>query len=219
MRRVTALIVLTGALVGLGTATPASANTVCPDGKVLRQKTSTVYSYRARTLTADVVVYGDSITFQSTDWLPATYGIDAQWGRQTTPTVDRLKYDLGLRTAPPKVVVMAIGSNDRVDPSVMAYQVRRARVLVPATTRLVWVNVYAEHDLAGSEAINDAIVNSGATRPIELVNWYKRNSLLAAQNGGMSPLLDSSGTHLNCRGGLTRGYAIKQQVMYTAPTT
>lgn len=94
---------------------------------------------------ADVWVYGDSLTYQSYQNLGVRrVATDAYFGRSTSMAVDHLAADMAAYRHNPKIVVMAVGTNDREQPDVFAAQVRRALSLIPRKVRVIWVNVYAE---------------------------------------------------------------------------
>lgn len=126
----------------------------------------------------DVRIYGDSITFGGKSAVAAelnnlgyTVFIDAWSGRPTTPAVDALVAETEL----PRDVVMATGTNDMFNPTVMAAQVQRAENFIAqynlthplSPTRLWWVDVQAtrwgqtdvieRNDQRNSMAINLAI--------------------------------------------------------------
>ena len=97
---------------------------------------------------ADVIIVGDSITTATypelATWLAArgkTLAGNYWSGRPTKPAVD---WALSLTTKP-KILVMATGTNDIFDPSVMPAQVARMTAWADAEpkTRLIWVDVQA----------------------------------------------------------------------------
>ncbi|MDP9183710.1 MAG: hypothetical protein M3P04_13155, partial [Actinomycetota bacterium] len=146
-------------------------------------------------LTGDVRLYGDSITFQVWKRLverDPDLGMDAFWGRWTHATVDAVLADAARST--PKMVVLAIGTNDTRDPSDMAVEVRRAREALPASTRLLWVNTYVETNNGWANV--DAAIAS--TPGVEVVDWAWEN-LRAKGAADSSPLL-ADGVHLSCSG-------------------
>lgn len=115
---------------------------------------------------ADVIVVGDSITTRTYSATIAainatghTAAVNYWSGRPTAPAVD---WVLSLSTKP-KVLVMAMGSNDVVDPTVMTAQIRRLKAGLPSTTTLLWVDVqvcraaYAVADQRNSMAVNQQI--------------------------------------------------------------
>jgi hypothetical protein len=151
---------------------------------------------RSGDLDGPVRLYGDSITYQVQQRLidrNPSLGIDAFWGRWTRETVDVAIEDAERET--PRTVVLAIGTNDTRDPSDMAYDVKRAREALPASTRLLWVNTYVETN-DGWKDVDAAIAS---TPGVEVVDWALEN-LKARGTGDRSPLL-SDGVHLSCPGG------------------
>lgn len=95
---------------------------------------------------ADVFVVGDSITTLGRSDLIAAMAADGRtvainyWsGRPTAPAVD---WVLSLTTKP-KILVMATGTNDIFDPSVMSAQITRLLAGVPSTTKVLWVDTHA----------------------------------------------------------------------------
>lgn len=95
--------------------------------------------------TARVGIVGDSITSIGYNELAAAlnteYGAalayDYWSGRPTTPAVDALLS----RNLWPEVLVCALGTNDWVNPPVMAAQIARVQAAAPPTTQLLWVDV------------------------------------------------------------------------------
>lgn len=115
---------------------------------------------------ADVLVMGDSITTRGYSALIPlitgaghTIAVNYWSGRPTAPAVD---WVLSLSTKP-KLVVMATGSNDVMNPIVMTAQIRRLKAGLPSTTTLLWVDVqvcrpaYAVADQRNSMAVNQQI--------------------------------------------------------------
>lgn len=115
---------------------------------------------------ADVLIVGDSITTRTYADLLAriratghTAAVNYWSGRPTAPAVD---WVLSLSTKP-KVLVMAMGSNDVTNPTVMATQIKRLKAGLPSTTKLLWVDVfvcrsaYATADMRNSMAVNQQI--------------------------------------------------------------
>ncbi|WP_328993480.1 SGNH/GDSL hydrolase family protein [Kribbella sp. NBC_01245] len=95
---------------------------------------------------ADVFVVGDSITTLGRSDITAaiaaeghTVAINYWSGRPTAPAVD---WVLSLTTKP-KILVMATGTNDIFDPSVMSAQITRLLAGVPSTTKVLWVDTHA----------------------------------------------------------------------------
>lgn len=195
IKRITAVVALAAATVGLLYAVPTSADAQ-PSAYA---KKVTDYGSGAlgawQTLThgtvgdildtqydgtpqADVLIVGDSITTRT---YAATIGAieDAghtaavnYWsGRPTAPAVD---WVLSL-SSKPKVIVMATGTNDIMDPSVMAAQIARLKAGLPDTTTLLWVDVqasrpaYAIADQRNSMAVNQQI--NAALTPDHVIYW------------------------------------------------
>lgn len=97
----------------------------------------------------DVRLYGDSITFGGKSAFAAemsklglTTYVDAWSGRPTTPVADAIDAE----TSFPPVVVIASGTNDIFNPTVMGAQITRIRnhiASVSPDTKLYWVDVQA----------------------------------------------------------------------------
>lgn len=97
----------------------------------------------------DVRLYGDSITFGGKSAFAAemsklglTTYVDAWSGRPTTPVADAIDAE----TSFPPVVVIASGTNDIFNPTVMGAQITRIRNHIAAVspdTKLYWVDVQA----------------------------------------------------------------------------
>lgn len=136
----------------------------------------------------DVRLYGDSITFGGKSAFAAemaarglTTYVDAWSGRPTTPVADAIVAE----TVFPPVVVVASGTNDIFNPTVMAAQIVRIRDHIKAvspTTKLFWVDVQAtrwgqteyteRNDQRNSMAINMAIWNN--LDKGQIVQWSQR---------------------------------------------
>jgi hypothetical protein len=125
----------------------------------------------------DIRIYGDSITFGGKSAVAAelnalgyTVFIDAWSGRPTTPAVDALVAE----TVLPPIVVMATGTNDIFNSTVMGAQVQRAENFIAAynaqhgtNVQLFWVDVQCtrwgqtdvieRNDQRNSMAVNFAI--------------------------------------------------------------
>jgi len=101
----------------------------------------------------DIRIYGDSITFGGKSALAVelnnlgyTLFVDAWSGRPTTPAVDALVAETWL----PNIVIMATGTNDIFNPTVMGAQVQRAENFIASynavhgtNVQLFWVDVQA----------------------------------------------------------------------------
>jgi len=144
----------------------------------------------------DIRFYGDSITFGGKSALAAelhNYGqdvyVDAWSGRPTTPVADAICNETvdGL----PKVVVVASGTNDIFNPTVMAGQINRIKSCIASknaarvdgvATKLFWVDVQAtrwsqtdlieRNDQRNSMAVNLAIYQNVGTANV--VQWTQR---------------------------------------------
>jgi hypothetical protein len=125
----------------------------------------------------DARIYGDSITFGGKSALAAEFNalgytlyVDAWSGRPTTPAVDALVAE----TVLPQWVIMAVGTNDIFNSSVMGAQVQRAENFIAAynaehgtNVQLFWVDVQCtrwkqsdviqRNDQRNSMAVNLAI--------------------------------------------------------------
>lgn len=138
---------------------------------------------------SDVWVFGDSILRDDATALVGSFtaqgtsvAVDAWGSRPTAPTVDALEARLA-KSGAPAVVVMAIGTNDIFDPTVMSGQIDRTMTLVPAETRVIWVNVFAtrwamgwgqrESDLRNTGWVNNQIMEAVNQYPnYSVVDWY-----------------------------------------------
>ena len=144
-------------------------------------------------------VFGDSISVENGGALATalyaatgqTLAIHAWSGRPTKPAVDQLATWVAQYGCPP-IVVMATGTNDIFDPPAMAAQVKRVFEIVPPTTKVVWVSVYAsrwnlgfpygsasyfmarESDLRNTGWVNAQIQNGVGKNPRGVVaDWYE----------------------------------------------
>lgn len=178
-RRLTALLASMGLLLLALLPTPATAD--CGLGAPPTTRPG-----------APVRVYGDSITHQVGGRLTRLHpqvSVDAYPGRRTLDAAEAVVRDLG-RYGVPRVVVMAVGTNDARWPDLFGAVARQVRADVPAGTRLLWVTAYAEPwpgwDRVGAEV--------RALPGVEVVDWAAVS--LAARDRGL--LVD--GVHLSCRG-------------------
>jgi hypothetical protein len=159
---------------------------------------------------ADVWLYGDSITYQTYADLrhrsARRIAVDAWWGRRTAPTVVSLGNDVH-RFAEhlPKVVIMATGTNDLTDPAGFAHQVQLARAVLPASVKLIWVNMYADTTPAWNTA--DRILSG--VDGVRVVSWSRAN--LASQVDGHSSLL-LDGVHVNSAGCLAHNALLLNRI-------
>lgn len=162
-----------------------------PNGTVTVPKTAvTKTNYKSSSAAfpcagEDVRLYGDSITFGGKSAFAAEMGarglttyVDAWSGRPTTPIADAICAE----TVFPPVVVVASGTNDIFNPTVMATQINRIKACIPDTTKLFWVDVQAtrwgqtdvieRNDQRNSAAVNMAIWNN--LEKGQIVQWSQR---------------------------------------------
>lgn len=132
-----------------------------------------------------VWVYGDSITRADYGHLAAGLSarglpsaVDAQGSLPSVPAVERLAARVA-RQGPPRVLVMATGSNDIYRPTFIAGATRTVRAVVGPTTRVVWVNVFVRRASVGAtmqaaDLVNTKAVNAAtALAPADaVVDWY-----------------------------------------------
>lgn len=168
---------------------------------------------------APVWVFGDSIVradrsdlaVQLLERTGLTLAVDAWAGRPTAPAVDAALARLAAHGAP-DVLVMATGTNDIVDPTVMAAQVDRLMAAVPPTTPVLWVDVYAARwsvDAATREAgqrnaawVNAQVVAATSRYPnLTVVSWFEA---LAANPGHRISRWLSDGVHTTEAGRVAR---------------
>jgi hypothetical protein len=133
----------------------------------------------------DVRLYGDSIVFGGKSAFAAEMGarglttyVDAWSGRPTTPVADAICAETNF----PPVVVVASGTNDIFNPTVMAAQINRIKACIPSTTKLFWVDVQAtrwgqteyteRNDQRNSMAVNLAIYQNMPTNRV--LQWSQR---------------------------------------------
>lgn len=185
----TALAVVLGLLSAPASATPATCTPAPFSGGVaIKSKPST---YRRAT----VWVYGDSITVQTRPSMGlARSAVDAHSGRNTRQAVKALKADLKAHAAP-ATVVMATGTNDRLDPRMFRWQV--ARILKLADRhgfRVYWVNV------ATTTGADPAPINTFlAASPVRVIDWAAT----------MEPDELADGIHVNASGCAARNALIR----------
>lgn len=145
--------------------------------------------------TADVLVVGDSIVYRCRFYLRprlVAYGLTSAYdywtGRPTEPAVTRL---LSYSRTTFKAVVMASGTNDVMNPPVMAAQIERAKQITPP---LFWGTVFVARpatalaDVRNSGWVNQQIAASG----LPLVDW---SAFLAAKPSRAAAYLLSDQTH------------------------
>jgi hypothetical protein len=148
--------------------------------------------------TADVLIVGDSITTRCwtdlRDSLAAkgkTLAVNYWSGRPTTPAVDWLT----AQPAVPPIVVMATGSNDIFDPTVMAAQIQRTTAYLPDPNSLLWVDIQAARtETATADQRNSGWIN-GQIRdqlaPSQVVPW----SVWFASSPNRIPMYLQDGVH------------------------
>lgn len=144
----------------------------------------------------DVRLYGDSITFGGKSAFAAEMGnyglttyVDAWSGRPTTPVADAICAETA--TGLPKDVVVASGTNDIFNSTVMAGQIQRIKTCIAdknaartdgVVTKLFWVDVQAtrwgqtdvieRNDQRNSMAVNMAIWNN--LDKSQIIQWSQR---------------------------------------------
>ncbi|MEU4391627.1 hypothetical protein [Kribbella sp. NPDC023855] len=198
MKRALAALVTTAALL-VAAASPAGAGYGSGD---IGAWQTLAHGTIGDPATADVLLVGDSITTRCwTDLRDAlaakgkTLAVNYWSGRPTTPAVDWL-------TAQPVVaplVVMAKGSNDIFDPTVMATQIQRTSAYLLVPDRLLWVDVQAARtgepdavqlsDQRNSGWINAQIRDQLA--PSQIVPW----SVWFASSPNRIPMYLQDGVH------------------------
>lgn len=145
----------------------------------------------------DVLLVGDSITTLCKSFLTPrlqaqnlTWGVSYWSGRPTKPAVD---WALSL-SVKPRVIVMAIGTNDIYNPGVMAAQIQRLVNGMPGV-RIMWVDVRAERpayavaDMRNSRTVNAQIWNDLAITPVKWIGWFD------AQPSRKALYIDKGGVH------------------------
>lgn len=146
----------------------------------------------------DIRVYGDSITFGGKSALAVELGkyglttyVDAWSGRPTTPIADAICAET--TTGLPADVLVASGTNDLFNPTVMAGQIQRIKTCIAqknaarasidgVVTKLFWVDVQAtrwgqtdvieRNDQRNSMAVNLAIYQN--LDKGQIVQWTQR---------------------------------------------
>jgi len=172
-----------------------------------------------------VYAIGDSITNQTFSTLTSKLVADGRppcinaWsGRPTRPGVDWLQAQNGRL---PKTLLIAKGTNDIFDPSVMAAQAKRALALAGSGRKVYWVNVYAKRAVSGgcyatADLRNSALINqtlrsvrntySGTPGYAQMViiDWYAFLTASSSRPG----LYLSDGVHLTTAGVAARNELI-----------
>jgi lysophospholipase L1-like esterase len=170
------------------------------------RKYSRYLSAEARWENSDVWLFGDSILFGAKEQVISrltnagkTCAIDAWSSRPMTPAVDSLRDHLANPSyIKPKRVVMAVGTNDIFDPTVVLAQIQRAQVLCEfAGVELIWVDAFARREgFREADLINCAWVNQqihGQIPADRVVNWYRlfaasKNRIAARLSDGVHPI-------------------------------
>lgn len=172
----------------------------------------------------DVLIVGDSITTLCRSSLTSrleaaglSWGVSYWSSRPTTPAVS---WALSLST-PPRMLVMATGTNDMFNPGVMADQIDRlrsnSRFLL---TDIRWVDTYgvrpatAEADQRNSMWVNRQIWSApqgiAGLAGVQTVNWA---SQFYTQPNRKAMYLDSGGVHPNPAGCEFWGATIYNQIV------
>ncbi|MFC0626273.1 SGNH/GDSL hydrolase family protein [Kribbella deserti] len=131
---------------------------------------------------ADVFIVGDSLTTLGRSDIIAAVNAEGRsaavnyWsGRPTAPAVN---WVLSLTTKP-KILVMATGTNDIFDPSVMSAQITRLLAGLPSTTKVLWVDTHASRwarpaDVQVADQRNSGWVNvqiHDKMGPAQVIPW------------------------------------------------
>lgn len=165
-----------------GSAAKASSYTKA--AKATQAKSSAAFDCPGETLR----IYGDSITFGAKSALASEYVlrgqtvyIDAWSGRPTTPIADAICAETDF----PANVIVASGTNDIFNPTVMTAQINRIKACIAAaspTTKLFWEDVQAtrwgqtdvieRNDQRNSMAVNLAIYQNIPTNRV--IQWTQR---------------------------------------------
>ncbi|MBD3783407.1 MAG: hypothetical protein IE926_10705 [Micrococcales bacterium] len=180
---------LTGAAAAVGIVLGALASAAAP-AQAWTGSLPRVYDTHATFRAASVWVYGDSITAADYPEMKKRFAaqglrsaVDAQPGIPTEPAIDRLEQRITYLRMAPKVLVVALGTNDTDDPSVMPAQMTRVAQLMPSSTTVVWVNVwkcrwrlsssYQARDRAGTSVVNEEIATFVAAHPnFRVADWW-----------------------------------------------
>jgi hypothetical protein len=158
---------------------------------------------------ADVILVGDSITTLCKSYFTSrvqaqglTWGVSYWSGRPTKPAVD---WALSL-SVKPRVLVMAIGTNDIYNPGVMAAQIARLKAGMP-NTDVRWVDVrakrpaFATADMRNSRNVNAQIWDAAGITPIKWMGWFdempSREAMYIQPQNGVHPTPDTEQTGYN----------------------
>jgi lysophospholipase L1-like esterase len=156
-------------------------------------------------------LYGDSLTVQMHRnlWLKNGLAVDAKWGRSSAPTVDKFMVDLRRATIikrVPRVVVMAVGSNDFNTPAALSTAIARVRhASTIRNFRLIWVNTY--NDVRNPVPTNRVIAAGGPL--LHIADWYRLCAAYRRPATGLSPWL-VDGLHVNLLGAQQRANLLQR---------
>jgi lysophospholipase L1-like esterase len=156
-------------------------------------------------------LYGDSLTVQMRRnlYLKNGLAVDAKWGRSSAPTVDKFMVDLHhakVIKRMPRVVVMAVGSNDFGTPAALSAAIARVRhASTIANFRLVWVNTYNEKR---NPVPTNRVISSGGPL-LHVANWHALSAAHRSPSTGRSPWL-VDGLHLNLSGAQQRANLLQR---------
>lgn len=154
---------------------------------------------------ADVLLVGDSIT---TATYPETQALIEQSGHTFAvnywsgrPTENAVSWILSLSTKP-KLIVLASGTNDLMNPPAYATQLARLKAGLPADVRVMVVEIQAARpDTADHTAVadqrNSAWLNSmqrDQFAPADIIGWFR---LFAANPARIDAYLKPDGVHTN----------------------
>lgn len=173
-----------------------------------------------------IYLFGDSITVATARGLAEslladgiTTAVNAWSGRPTTPAVDALEAWVADYGAPRRLV-MALGTNDIFDPSVMAAQIERVMGIVGPQRTVIWPTVQASRsrqptsvqvaDQRNSGWVNAQIVEASGRHPnLQVVDW---SAFLAAKPSRLTAYL-SDGVHTTSSGAAARNHMLRRAVL------
>ncbi|MDP3891001.1 GDSL-type esterase/lipase family protein [Nocardioides sp.] len=165
---------------------------------------------------AEVLVVGDSITAQGADTLQRLHrdwDIDGVSGRRVSALPELLRERLA-RGAPPRVVVMALGTNSV--PGWTAQDYRSALATLPPATRVVLVTTWRDPLLWPEEGPTHlrAAVQADYSRWLRTIAWERPHTCLVDWRTTASgrPQLLSDGVHLTRTGRQVWAQAISRAV-------
>lgn len=156
-------------------------------------------------------LYGDSLTVQMWRNLHLRNGlaVDARWGRSSSPTADKFMVDLRHAVTikkVPRVVVMAVGSNDFNTPAALRAAIARVRhASTVRNFRLIWVNTY--NDVRYPVPTNRIIAAGGPL--LHVADWYRLCANHRSPSTGLSPWL-VDGLHVNLLGAQQRANLLQR---------